>query len=467
MRTRKRMITPMTDRSNLPADARRSLAIYNLFFPLAFFALFPGYLLRMLRRGSYREKFGQRLGRFGTADRGRLAIGGWTWIHSISVGETLLALKLARKIRELEPSRRILLSLTTSTGFAVAQPAACDWLEVVYNPLDLRSIVRRTLELVRPRQLIFIEAIWPNLLAEATRRGIPTGFVPRLSPRSERRFRKVAGLVGPIFRLLGTLTVPEPTDIARWTALGVGAGRIFVTGNSKFDQAAAADSRADEFRTLLRASGVSASAPTLLGGSTFPGEERILAETLLALHRDFPDLLLILAPRHVERVPEILRELAPLNLRIARRSQLGDAQPSGAAAHESSGGLATAEPALAPQLLLIDTTGELRDWYHCATVVFIGKSLTATGGQNPVEPVLAGKPVIFGPHMENFEPLAGQWLAYDAAVRVETPAALAAETAALLRDPARRHHLAERARTLAASHQGATERTARQLLAAG
>ena len=140
----------------LPADARRSLFIYNLFFPLVFVALLPGFLLRMLRRGGYREKFRQRLGRYSPEERARLARGEWIWLHSISVGETLLALKLARQIREREPGKCIALSVTTSTGFAVAQPHANDWLEIIYNPLDAPWIVRAALDAVRPVRLIFI-----------------------------------------------------------------------------------------------------------------------------------------------------------------------------------------------------------------------------------------------------------------------------------------------------------------------
>ena len=427
----------------LPPAARRSLRIYNLAFPLVFLALLPGFLARMFRRGGWREKFGQRVGRYSAEDRARLASKEWIWLHSISVGETLLALKLARKIHELDSSQNIVLSVTTSTGFAVAQPAACEWLEVIYNPLDLRSIVRRALHAMRPSRLIFIEAIWPNLLAEAHGRGIPTGFVPRLSPRSERRFRRFHFLTAPIFRLLDKLAVAEPADVARWTSLGVAEDSITVTGNSKFDLVSGAGSRAAEFRAVLRRCGVADDAPVLLAGSTFPGEEKIVAEVVRELRSEFPGLFLIVVPRHVERTDEILVELRPLGLRIALRSVPDD-------------GTADA--------LIVNTTGELRDWYHLATVVFIGKSLTATGGQNPVEAVLADKPVVFGPHMENFEPIASQWLAADAAVRIDDAAELRAELTALLRDPARRTVLSTRARAIAAAHTGATERTVRCLL---
>jgi 3-deoxy-D-manno-octulosonic-acid transferase len=435
----------------LPAAARRSLAIYNLLFPVFFLFLLPGYLVRMFRRGGYRGKFLQRLGMYCAADRQELQQGGWTWIHSISVGETLLALKVAREIRRVEPHRRIFLSVTTSTGYAVAAPAAGEWLAVIYNPLDLRSIVRRALALVQPSDLIFIEAIWPNLLAEAKKQGITTGFIPRLSPRSERRFGKVAWLVAPIFGLLDRVAAAEPADLPRWQSLGVPAERITVTGNSKFDSAAAGESRAEEFQKLLAGAGVSPGAPVLLGGSTFPGEELILAELYLQLRTNFPGLLLIVVPRHAERADEIVRELRAVDLQIVRRTALGDAT-------------GFVQNAKAPDVLLIDSTGELRDWYQLATVVFIGKSLTATGGQNPVEPVLAGKPVIFGPNMQNFEPIVSQWLSADAALRVSDAEELKQAVQALLADPSRRTAIAERARAIALAHEGATYRTVQVLL---
>ena len=435
----------------LPADARRSLFIYNLFFPLVFVALLPGFLLRMLRRGGYREKFRQRFGRYSPEERARLARGEWIWLHSISVGETLLALKLARQIREREPGKCIALSVTTSTGFAVAQPHANDWLEIIYNPLDAPWIVRAALDAVRPVRLIFIEAIWPNLLAAAQRRGLPVTFLPRLSPRSAARFRRARFFTGPIFRLLDALAAAEPEDREAWQALGVDPARLHVTGNAKFDAAAPTGGRTAEFRALLRDLGVPDDAPILLGGSTFPGEERILADALRKLRAQWPALFLILVPRHVERAAAILAELEPTGLRLAVRSRLSTRNQK----PETS------------DALLVDTTGELRDWYALATVVFIGKSLTATGGQNPVEPVLAGRPVIFGPHMENFAPIVASWLAADAAVQVCDAAELRAQLATLFADAPRRAQLAERARAIAAIHSGATERAVGVLLGAG
>ena len=428
----------------LPGDARRSLFIYNLFFPFVFVGLLPGYLLRMLRRGGYREKFAQRFGRYTAGDRARFARGEWIWLHSISVGETLLALKLARQMWSVDPTRRIALSVTTSTGYAVAREAANEWLEVIYNPLDAPWIVRAALDAVRPQRLIFIEAIWPNLLAEAKRRGLPVTFVPRLSPRSEARFRKATPLTGPIFRLIDALAVQETDDVARWRSLGVSAERIHVTGNSKFDHAAAGGERVAEFRGILTRLGVSETAPVLLAGSTFAGEERITAEIFRKLRTEFPDLFLIIAPRHVERTAEVLADLRPLGLRLALR---------------------TGNAAAPADVLIVITTGELRDWYHLATVVFIGKSLTSHGGQNPVEPVLAGKPVVFGPNMENFQAIVARWREAEAAIQVADAAELQVRLAELLAQPERRTALATKARDIVAAHEGSTVRTVGVLLA--
>lgn len=422
----------------LPADARRSLRLYNFFFPFVLVVLLPGYLLRMFRRGGYREKFAQRFGRYTAEERQRFAGGSWLWLHSISVGETLLALKLARQMRAQDPTTNIALSVTTSTGLAVAREAACDWLEVIYNPLDLLRFVRSALDVVQPKRLVFIEAIWPNLLAEAKRRGLPATFVPRLSPRSERRFHRVRGIVGPVFRLIDALAVQEPEDVARWTSLGVSQERIQVTGNAKFDGTAGGGERVPEFRALLDQLGVTDGAPVLLAGSTFAGEELILAQLFVDLRQRFPNLFLILVPRHVERTPEVLADLRPLDLRVALRSD---------------GAKAPAD------VLVVNTTGELRDWYHLATVVFIGKSITAHGGQNPVEPVFAGKPVVYGPNMENFAAVVARWRAEDAAVQVRDTAELKEQIGALLANATRRESLALRARAIITPHSGATKRT--------
>jgi 3-deoxy-D-manno-octulosonic-acid transferase len=409
--------------------------------------MLPGLARRMIRRGNYRRKFGQRFARYDEATRKRLSGGGWVWVHSISVGETLLALRLIRKMRELQPDLRVVLSATTTTGFALAEENASDWLEAIYNPVDGWPLARRALATVRPERLIFIEAIWPNLLAQAAARGIPTSLVARLSPRSESRFRRFRFFTGPIFRLLDAISVQELEDRARWESLGAEPGQIHVTGNIKFDQAGPRDDRARQFRGLLDRLRVPPDAPVLLGGSTFPGEEGMLARICLRLRKDFPDLFLIIVPRHVERASEAAAEVTEAGMDFALRS-------------------AAAERERPPGCLLVNTTGELRAWYELATVVFIGKSLSpaATGGQNPVEPVFAGKPVLFGPHMENFRPVVARLVESGAALQVANEEVLEGAIVGLLREPTQRATMANRAMEIVAAHEGAAERTARLVL---
>jgi 3-deoxy-D-manno-octulosonic-acid transferase len=436
----------------LPADAGRSLFLYNLFFPLVFVCLLPGFLLRMVRRGGFRSRFGQRLGLYRPDDRERLAAHRWIWVHSISVGETLVALKLARQIHAERPDAHILLSTTTTTGFALVQENANAWLEPMYNPIDFRPIVRRTLGLIRPERIILIEGeAWPNLLAESVRRRIPVSLAnARLSPRSEGRFRRFQRWTAPIFRLLDNIAVPEAEDVERWRSLGLPAEKLHATGSIKFDQAAGSPARTEELRAVLRAAGIPEQAPLLVAGSTHAGEERLLAEILPELRASEPELRLIITPRHVERTPAILRELTPLAFRVARRTALSAASGAGEAA--------------GCDVLLVDTTGELRDWYTLATVVVVGKSFTAAGGQNPAEPALLGKPVLFGPHMENFQAVVEHLLAHEGAMQVPDIASLTLAIRKLLADPPRRAALAQNAAQALAAHQGATARVARLLL---
>ncbi len=426
-------------------NARLSLFIYNLLFPFALLFMLPNLLLRMARRGNYGHKFAQRFALYDREVRARLAGGGRTWIHSISVGETFLALKLARKMKALDPSLKLVLSVTTSTGFALANKSAAEWLEVIYNPVDALPCVRRALAIVRPRQIVFIEAMWPNLLLGAKIRRIPVAMVPRLSERSGRRFAKYRFFTGGFFGAVDCMCAQEPEDVPRLEAVGADPSKIHVTGGIKFDYSDEAPSgRAAEFRSMLTALGVLAGAPILLCGSTFPGEEIVLARLFIELREKFPGLFLVLVPRHVERTPGILEELKPLGLRIALRTRIADGAK--------------------PDCLIVDTTGELRDWHHVGDVIFVGKSLEAYGGQNPAEAAAAGKPVIFGPHMENFKNVARLLVEYGAAIQASGLDELKKEIARLLAGPQVRREMGGHAREALAVHQGATGRAASLLL---
>jgi 3-deoxy-D-manno-octulosonic-acid transferase len=419
--------------------------IYNLLWPIGLLLFLPRYLVKMFRRGGYREKFGQRLGFYDRAVRQRLAQQRFTWLHAVSVGEVAIALKLAKELRILQPGREIALTTTTTTGFSFARANAAPWIEVMYMPLDFWPIMRRAFSVIQPAGIVLVEAeVWPNLMAEANRRRIPVALVnARLSPRSEKRFLRFRHFVGPIFNRLDLVAVPELEDIARWSALAVGRDRIRHVGSVKYDYSKLAERMKIQGIGMFHLSPTHPASLVLLGGSTHQGEEEILAQVFAKLRERFSSLYLFLAPRHVERVREIRKRLEARGLTVRFTSE------------------AATDPEAKPDCVLLDKTGELPLWYGIATVAFVGKSLTSHGGQNPVEPVVAGVPVIFGPNMENFARLARELVAKKGAIEVTDAGSLECALADLLANPEARRSLVQNAEQVISQHRGATARTAR------
>ena len=415
--------------------------LYNAVFPLALLLSLPAYLVRMVRRGNYRRDFSQRLGRYAPELRARFASGEWFWVHAVSVGEFLVALKIIGELHRRHPSWRFVVSSTTSTAHALALSKQEDWWVPVYTPIDLSSFVKRALGAVRPRAVVLVEGeMWPNFVWTCTDRGIPVVLAnARVSPRSARRYRKFARIARSVARHLSGVGLQEAEDAALWRTLGVAERDIAVTGSVKYDPAVEVALPRD-FRPVLDAWGIDRDEPVLVAGSTHQGEEEELLEALRIIREKHPRARLLIAPRHVERTPEIFAGLDNRGFRVARRTQNPSAPP--------------------PDVLLVDTTGELRDWYACADVVFIGKSLVGRGGQNPVEAVLAGRPVVFGPHMENFAALTRDLLAAGGAISVRDSRELGHAVSQLLDDPARRNAMARHGIESLERHRGATARTA-------
>lgn len=433
----------MSGPAPLPADARRALAVYRVLFPLGLLFLLPKIATRMIRRGGFRAHFAQRFGYFSPEMRQRCSGKSVLWIHSISVGETTSALKLARAWHAAHPDFRIVLSVTTTTGWAIAERSAAEWLEVIYNPVDTFGSVRKTLNAISPKLLVLMEGeAWPNLLAACRQRSIPIALADaRLSPRSERRYLRFQQWTGPIFRMIDAVLVPDERDIARWVSIGYDKNRLHITGNIKHDAAGAAPlRRTEEFRALLVSHGFLADAPILLGGSTWAPEERMLVEAWKTLGQEFPTLGLILVPRHVERVPALVQELQGLGFKPARRTQ---------------------PPEPGSDFLIVDTTGELREWMALATMVFIGKSLPGVaeiGGQNPVESAQLAKATVFGPHMENFTSVVELLLGAKGALQVADAAEAVEAFRRLLASRAEAAALGACGATALSAHEGASQR---------
>jgi 3-deoxy-D-manno-octulosonic-acid transferase len=437
---------------------RISLTLYNLlFFPLLLLLL-PGYLLRVMRRGGYRARAAQRFGLLDKETCARIGMGR-LWLHAVSVGEVGIALKFATKFHQRHPDVRLLISTTTSTGLAILERHASDWLEPLANPVDFPIITSRLVRKLCPSALLTVEAdLWPNRIAACRKLGIPTALInARLSRRSETRFHRARLLTSPFFNQLDLITLSEQEDIARWLSLGADRKILSWTGNIKYDvpvsptlATTAAPATFAALPKVLVELGWQQNDPVFLAASTHQGEELEVSRAYLQLRQEIPRLRLLIAPRHVERRASLVADLEQLGLSVILRS---------------AGTVVTthAKPTTGPaDLLLIDTTGELAGWYPLATVVFVGKSLPCSanrGGQNMIEPLQAGSPVLIGPHTGNFEPLASQLVSAGAATRVHDAESIVMALRALLNDSSQRNHMVVAAQNALASHQGATERT--------
>ncbi len=404
-------------------------------------ALAPRLLYQAARHGKYVGTLSERWGRLpATLNPDRAPS---IWIHAVSVGEVLATRALIPALRERYPDHRLFLSTTTQTGRSVA--AAVETLDgVFYFPVDLASVVRRVLDQVRPVLLVMVDTeIWPNLLATCARRGVSTVLVNgRISDRSYPRYR----LVRPFFRrVLSNMSLccaQSDESARRLINLGVPEDRVIVTGNLKFDTLPVPESRASWMpQGVLRAFRITAGRTVVMAASTHPGEESWVLDAFAHIRQRDQDALLVLAPRHPERFSEVVALATRGGFDTVRRSTLPvDREPRSA-------------------VVVLDTVGELATLLQIATVVFLGGSLVPTGGHNLLEPAVWGKPVVFGPHMQNFAELAELFLMNRAARQIDSAEALEPALADLLGDPVQRAALGAAARALVDANRGATDRT--------
>lgn len=412
-----------------------ALLLYRALLPVLFLIAFPGWVVKMLRRGGFGTALNERIGvHFGGAE---FEPTGSIHLHAVSVGETVLALKLLKAWSAERPGALFVLAAGTSTGHHLATSAAVPGLRVTYAPLDFPWMIRRYLDRFEPERIILIEGeVWPNLLRIAERRGIRVDLAnARTSPRSARRFTKFAPALRPFFSKLSAVCIQEEEHRALWQALGIAPENIHLTGSLKFDpESAPVPAQNPAFAEMLAAFGKNR--PVVLAASTFPGEEEMLAR---AISQADPAALPVIVPRHAERRSEVAQALSKAGFAVTLRSAYS--QPSSSS----------------PKAFVIDTTGELATWISHADAVIIGKSFLSAGGQNPAEAILARKPLILGPHMDNFQPLARHLLEKGGALPAHDEASLALAVRAAL-DPQCAADLTDKAMRVLSVHHGATRR---------
>ncbi len=424
-------------------------ALYNLLLLLASPVSLIILTAKQRCRRGLPARLGLRLSRPGGDDSTEPVI----WIHAVSLGEVVAAAPLVRKLHERFPEYRLIVSTVTETGREAVEQRLAGVAEHRYAPLDFSWVVARVVDRWKPRLYLFVETeLWPNLLRLLERRKIPTILVNgRLSTRSYERQRM--GFVRPLYRrMLRSIScclMQSGRDVQRVIDLGADPARVRCTGNIKFDQPL--PQTAPVGPSLSRISLAIAEHERLfIAGSTHPVEEEQLLNCYQRVSRDVPSLVLVLAPRHIERAAQVEATARAAGLPVMRRSTIEKR---------------VAAPMSGPRVVILDSRGELAWFYKEAAVAFVGGTLVPVGGHNLLEPAVWGKPVFFGPYTDHCAEVADLLVAAGGGLRVETADDLARPMTELLMDPTRLAGMGQAARQVVQENQGALQLSLDQITA--
>jgi 3-deoxy-D-manno-octulosonic-acid transferase len=421
-----------------------SYTVYRLLTALGSLVLVPLVWVHHRLRGSDFQRFFQRIGTVPPAVAGALGGRPRIWIHAVSVGEVGVAASVAKALQLRYPDGSIVLSTLREQGLARARELLGDDTPCFFAPLDFIGPTRKVLRTVQPDILVLLETeLWPNLIVGARRMGARVAMVNgRISVRSVRRYRKVRSLMRYTLSHVNAFSMISEQDARRIRSLGAPADRITVNGNAKFD---CPDPRVDPGTTdwAARLYGVGPQTPVFVAGSTRHPEEQIILDAFLKIRAALPDTILIIAPRHIERTPQIVQWVTARGLGYQLRTTL-DGTPQNRTA----------------PVIILDTIGELSATYSVAGMVFCGGSLVPKGGQNIMEPAMWGKPVCFGPSMEDFADARRVIEESGGGVMVRSAGEVAATVIRWFQNPGQAEAAGRAARQAILPHRGAAEKHA-------
>jgi 3-deoxy-D-manno-octulosonic-acid transferase len=415
--------------------ARIALAIYSLLFYL----LTPLILLRLLWRGQkapeYRQRWAERFGFVPTIESGRQVI----WVHSVSVGETLAAVPMIKQLQARYPDALLAVTTMTPTGSARVKEALGSSVYHVYAPYDLPDVLHRFLNRIHPDVLVIMETeLWPNLVHRCRGRNIPVVVAnARLSEKSAGGYRKFSALALPMLQRINCIAAQHQDDGERFLRLGLSEHQLVVTGNIKFDLSLDDEIKARAQSLKAQWQGGS-KRPVLLAASTHRGEDEIILDSFERVRLSFPELLLVLVPRHPERFDEVFQCCSNRGLQVVRRSS-------------------AVPPSLGDQVLLGDTMGELLLFFGACDIAFVGGSLVPVGGHNLIEPAAWKVPVLSGPHLFNFSEASRLLSEAKGMAICEGADIIAHQVTELLQNPASAAQMGAAAKLVADNNRGALD----------
>jgi 3-deoxy-D-manno-octulosonic-acid transferase len=371
------------------------------------------------------------------------------WIHAVSVGEAVTVKGLLEELRRAFPGKKFVISTVTPTGNKIAARFAAKGDFVTYLPLDLSFIVRKVIQKINPSLFVIAETeIWPNLIHILHAAGVPVVTVNgRISDASFRGYLAIKFLLKPVLDKINLFCMQSEPDAARLSRLGVVWDKVKITGNMKFD-AAGFTMEAGQLLRRRQIMGLVPADKLIVYASTHRGEEERLLQVYRRLEQAFSGLKLIIAPRHPERAGRIEKLAVKYGFKPALISCL--TRQAG-------------RPAVRQSVFILDSVGELVNYYAVADIVFVGGSLVNKGGHNILEPAFLEKPILFGPYMSNFRDIAELFIKNKAAIMINNQRELEKNIEALLSNPERGMELGSRARQVILDNQGATARNTRYL----
>ncbi len=415
---------------------------YNIFFTGAFILSLPVLPFLLLFRKVVRRGIGERFACYSRTALDMIGGSRPIWIHAASVGEVMAAAELSHQLKAQLPARKLIVSTFTETGNKMARKITAADL-VFFLPLDQLWIIRRALRKLRPAALIILETeIWPNLLREAYKRGVPTLLLSgRLSVGALKRYTRFRSFFRQVIQCFSLLGMQSEEDARRIASLGADRNRITVVGNLKHavsNQRATGGGAAENATARIKSEGYK---PLLVVGSSHEGEEEILIAVYHSLKKRFPALQMVVAPRHPRRAPEIEKLLHARRLDYEKKSAVNGSFK------------------LTKDIMLLDTLGELQSFYAIADIAFVGGSLVDAGGHNLLEPARFRKPVLFGPYMDNFATLAAEMKRTGGGIEVTGASDLMRTISDLLTDPERRRTVGEKAYQVARDDRGVMQKS--------